>query len=120
MKQRITQTRWPAGACAPGCFISSRVRVSAGQQIGDTKMSTTTKSNRKQELEEGIYTKHDMEVGQAYSWEACGIQSEAVCSICGLRHESGRGGQNTGHFDAWRDAHGNMLTLAEAAKVECG
>ena len=94
-------------------------RESAGEQIGETKMSTTTKSNRKQELEAGIYTKHDMEAGQAYSWEACGTQSTAVCSICGLRHKSGSGGQNTGHFDRWSDARGNMLTLAEAAKVQC-
>ena len=104
----------------PSCFITSRAQVSAGEQIGETKMSTTTKSNRKQELEEGIYALHDMVDGQAYSWEACGIQSTAVCSICGLRHTSGSGGQNTGSFSNWSDARGDVLTLAEAAKVECG
>jgi|ERR1035437_1473831 hypothetical protein len=38
MKQQNTQTRWSAGDSALCCFISSQVRSSAGQQIGENKM----------------------------------------------------------------------------------
>jgi len=82
-------------------------------------MSTDTKS-RKQQLEEQIAEKHEMQpVGQAYQWEACGIHTTEACEICGLTHESYRNGQNSPDRDEWNDFHGNQLSLAEAARKEC-
>ena len=83
-------------------------------------MTTTTKSNRRQELESSIKDTHDMQKeGQVYSWEACGVTGVEKCSICGLAHHWGANGQNTGSFSRWEDARGEAITLAEAAARDC-
>ncbi len=82
-------------------------------------MTKTEKSDRKAALEAKIEETHDMQSGQVYQWEACGICNTDTCTICGLIHEYGRNGQNTGSYDCYRDAKNNDLTLAEAARTEC-
>lgn len=57
--------------------------------------------------------------GGVWSWEACGVHGTDVCAICGLTHNWGRGGQNTGSYDHWESASGERLTLAQAAALTC-
>jgi hypothetical protein len=83
-------------------------------------MTTAEKKARMQSLKDAISETHDMQqVGQVWSWEACGVTGTDTCTICGLSHEWGSGGQNTGSFDRYTDNRGNELTLAEAARTEC-
>ena len=80
----------------------------------------TAKKDRVDALRAKISETHDLnQVGPVWSWEACGVSGTDVCTICGLVHEWGSGGQNTGSFSEWTDSKGNSLTLAEAARLEC-
>ena len=82
-------------------------------------MARKSKSDRVEALKGKIEETHDMKDGQVYSWEACGVTGTDRCTICGLEHTWGNGGQNTGSFDTYADSRGNSLTLAEAARLEC-
>lgn len=83
-------------------------------------MTSQTKSDRKAQLEQTIEDTHDMQqVGQAWSYEACGVQGKDTCTICGLTHHWRRNGQNSGDSDSYHDSRGNPLTLAEAARQIC-
>lgn len=77
--------------------------------------------NRKQTLEEQIEQTHDMrKARQVYSWEATGVCGTDTCTICGLTHHWGSGGQNTGSYSRWETSDGSSLTLARAATLDCG
>lgn len=81
---------------------------------------TKTKKERVKELRDKISEVHDLQqVGQVYSWEACGVSGVDKCVICGLTHKWGSGGQNTGSYSEWYDHNGNELTLGEASRIEC-
>lgn len=76
--------------------------------------------DRKAKLEKTIEDKHDMEkISGPRSWEACGVEFTYRCSICGLTHKYGIGGQNTGSYSYWSDFDGNEITLADAAFRLC-
>ena len=83
-------------------------------------MTTQEKKEKRASLKQKIEDTHDMEqVGQVWQWEACGVQGTDRCTICGLTHDWGSGGQNTGSFSSWTDARGNVITLGEASRLDC-
>ncbi|HWG37100.1 MAG TPA: hypothetical protein VN690_05230 [Terriglobales bacterium] len=78
-----------------------------------------TPRERREALEQQLNGQHDWVGEQVWGWEACGVRCPESCSICGMRHTSYSGGQDSPDHDTYEDADGESLTLAQAVARGC-
>jgi hypothetical protein len=84
------------------------------------KTRADEKAERLAYLENRIEQIHLMQDDGRFSqWDGCGTSGREVCKICGLVHEYWRGGQRLPNADLYRDAKGNYVSLAQAAREKC-